>query len=306
MLPTFVIGLREGMEAALIVGIVAGFLGQQGRRDALRQVWIGVAVAVAICVAVGVVLQLVSSDLPQRQQEGLETVVGVIAGVMVTYMVLWMRRHSRDLKGDLESAAGSALASGSAQALVLMAFLAVLREGFETVVFLLATFHASGNATLSWLGAVLGIALAVVLGYGIYKGGVRINLSRFFRVTGVVLVVIAAGLVMTAVHTANEAGWLTVGQAQAFDLSWLVRPGTPLSSFVTGVLGIQAYPAWIEVIAWLAYLVPMLIVLSWPQRARRPAVAGPVAPSADRQLSQPPINDQRPEGAIHRGPSPVR
>jgi high-affinity iron transporter len=274
MLPTFVIGLREGLEAALIVGIVAAFLGQQGRSEALRQVWIGVTIAVTICVAIGVALQIISEDLPQQQQEGLETVVGAIAVVMVTYMVLWMRRHSRDLKGDLEAAAGSALAHGSAKALVAMAFLAVLREGFETVVFLLATFHASGNATLSWVGALLGILLAVVLGYMIYKGGVRINLSRFFRITGVVLVVIAAGLVMTAVHTANEAGWLNFGQNQAFDLSWLVRPGTPLESFVTGVLGIQPYPVWIEVIAYLAYLVPMLVVMSWPQRRR------PVAPHA--------------------------
>jgi high-affinity iron transporter len=258
------------MEAALIVGIVAAFLGQQGRRDALRQVWVGVAIAVTICVGIGVLLQLISQDLPQQQQEGLETVVGAIAVVMVTYMILWMRRHARDLKGDLEDQAGSALAKGSAKALVLMAFLAVLREGFETVVFLLATFHASGNATASWLGAVLGILLAVVLGCGIYKGGIHINLGRFFRVTGIVLVVIAAGLVMTAVHTANEAGWLNFGQTQAFDLSWLVRPGTPLESFVTGVLGIQPYPVGIEVIAWLAYLVPMLVVLSWPTTRKPP------------------------------------
>jgi high-affinity iron transporter len=282
MLPTFVIGLREGMEAALIVGIVAAFLGQQGRRDALRQVWIGVAIAVSICVAVGVLLQLISQDLPQRQQEGLETVVGAVAVVMVTSMILWMRRHARDLKGDLEHQAGSALAKGSAKALVLMAFLAVLREGFETVVFLLATFHASGNATASWLGAVLGILLAVVLGYGIYKGGVRINLGRFFRVTGIVLVIVAAGLVMTAVHTANEAGWVNVGQTQAFDVSWLVRPGTPLESFVTGVLGIQPYPVWIEVIAWLAYLVPLLLILCLPA-PRRQASSGPKASGPTRR-----------------------
>ena len=106
-----------------------------------------------------------------------------------------------------------------------MAFLAVLREGFETAVFLLATFHAS--ASTSWLGAVLGIVLAAGIGYGIYKGGVKLNLTRFFRVTGLVLVVVAAGLVMTAFRTAYEAGWLTVGQTQALDLSWLVRPGTP-------------------------------------------------------------------------------
>jgi len=262
------------MEASLIVGIVAAFLGQQGRRDALRKAWIGVAIAVAICIAIGVALELLSQDLPQAQQEGLETVIGAIAVVMVTYMVLWMRRHSRNLKKDLETAAGSALAHGSSRALIVMAFLAVLREGFETVVFLLATFHADGNGAASWIGALLGILLAVVLGYGVYKGGIRINLSRFFRVTGVVLVVIAAGLVMTAFHTANEAGWLNVGQEQAVNLSWLVRPGTPLSSFITGVFGIQPYPTQIEVIAWLAYLVPMLTIMLWPQRRpARPAAA---------------------------------
>ena len=277
MLPTFVIGLREGLEAALIVGIIAAFLGQQGRRDALRLVWFGTAVAVAICVGVAIVLQVISSDLPQRQQEGLETVVGALAVCMVTYMIIFMRRHARGLKKDLEGAAASALASGSNRALVAMAFLAVLREGFETAVFLLATFQASGNASTSWLGAVLGIGLATAIGYAIYKGGVRLNLARFFRITGLVLVVVAAGLVMTAFHTASEAGWLTVGQAQAFDLSWLVRPGTPVSSLLTGVLGIQPFPAWIEVIAWLAYLIPMVVIVAWPAGQARKR--GPVAVS---------------------------
>ncbi len=266
MLPTFVIGLREGLEASLIVGIVAAFLGRQGRKDALRQVWIGVGIAVAICLSIGIALQVISTNLPQRQQEGLETVVGLFAVAMVTYMVVWMRKHARDLKGHLEGAAAAALADGSAKALVMMAFLAVLREGFETAVFLLATFHASGNAGASATGAILGIALAVVLGYGIYKGGVRINMARFFRVTGVVLVAVAAGLVMTAAHSANEAGWLTVGQTQAFSLAWLVHPGTAFSAIVTGVLGLQPYPVWIEVGAYLLYLVPMLALLFVPGR----------------------------------------
>jgi high-affinity iron transporter len=280
VLPTFVIGLREGLEAALIVGIIAAFLGQQGRRDALRQVWIGTAAAVLICIGIGIALQVISSELPQRQQEGLETVVGAFAVCMVTYMIIFMRRHARDLKGDLEGAAASALAEGSSRALVIMAFLAVLREGFETAVFLLATFHASGDATTSWVGAVIGILLAVAIGYGIYKGGVRLNLARFFRITGLVLVLVAAGLVMTALHTANEAGWLDVGQVQAFDLSWLVRPGTPLSSLLTGVLGIQPFPVWIEVIGWLAYLVPMVAIVAWPsRRPRRPAQATALTPA---------------------------
>src|ERR1700748_3588113 len=232
VLPTFVIGLREGLEAALIVGIIAAFLGQQGRKDALRQVWIGTATAVAICIGVAIALQVISSDLPQRQQEGLETVVGALAIGMVTYMIVFMRKHARSMKKDLQGAAASALAQGSSRALVMMAFLAVLREGFETAVFLLATFHASGDASTSWLGAVLGIVRAAGIAYGIYKGVVKLNLARFFRVTGLVLVVVAAGLVMTALHTAYEAGWLLAGPAQAFDPSSLVPPGTPGASCV--------------------------------------------------------------------------
>ena len=258
MLPTFIIGLREGLEAALIVGIVAAFLAQQGRKDALRQVWLGTALAVGICVAVGVLLQIISADLPQRGQERLETVVGVVAVAMVTYMVVWMRSHAKDLKGDLERSTASALAQNSTKALVLMAFLAVMREGFETVVFLLAAFHASGHGTASGTGALLGILLAVIGGYAIYKGGLRVHLQRFFRVTGLVLVVIAAGLVMTAFHTGNEGGCISVGQQQMFDLTWFVRPGSVVSSLVTGVLGIQPFPNQIEVFAWLVYLVPMV------------------------------------------------
>jgi high-affinity iron transporter len=115
---------------------------------------------------------------------------------------------------------------------------------------------------------------------------VRLNLARFFRITGLVLVVVAAGLVMTAFHTANEAGWLTVGQTQAFDLSWLVRPGTPLSSLLTGVLGIQPYPVRIEAIAWLAYLVPMLVIVAWPARRRRMPAAAPASTALRRSPGQ--------------------
>ena len=281
MLPTFVIGLREGLEAALIVGIIASFLAQQGRRDALRKVWLGVGIAVAICVAVAVALQILSSDLPQKQQEQLETVVGAVAVVMVSYMVFWMRRHSRDLRKDLEGAAGRALTAGSASALILMAFLSVLREGFETSVFLLATFNASSNAWYGGTGAMLGVLLAAAIGYGIFKGGLRINLSRFFRITGLVLVLVAAGLVSTALMTAAEGGWISQG-SQAFDLSWLVHPGTPTSSVVTGVLGIQPFPDWAMVTGWLVYAVPMVAVVLWPGR-RKPGTRRPAAEPAQAE-----------------------
>jgi high-affinity iron transporter len=271
VLPTFVIGLREGVEASLIVGIVAAFLIQQGRRDALRTMWIGVGAAVALCLAVGVVLEVVNQNLPQKQQEGLETVVALIAVAMVSYMILFMRRHSRDLKGDLEQHARSALAAGSAAALVTMAFLAVLREGLETAVFLLAAFQASTSPVAAGMGALLGIVVAVLIGWAIYRGGVRINLARFFKVTGVVLVLVAAGLMSFAAHTAHEAGWLNAGQSQFVDLSAVIRPGTISAALFTGVLGIQPKPTWAEAIAWFAYFVPMAIIVLWPKRRVRSA-----------------------------------
>src|SRR5829696_2912263 len=131
MLPSYVIGLREGVEAALIVGIIASFLRQEGRRDALRPMWLGVAAAIVICAAVGVLLEALDEELPQRRQEGLETVVGIAAIGIVTFMVVWMRRHARGLSGQLRESARAALAEGSAMALVAMAFFAVIREGLE-------------------------------------------------------------------------------------------------------------------------------------------------------------------------------
>jgi FTR1 family protein len=268
MLPTFVIGLREGMEAALIVGIVGAFFRREGRRDALRFMWLGVGVAVALCVAIAVGLQLLDDDLPQQQQEGLETVVAAVAVAMVTFMILWMRRHGRGLAGELRQSAAGALARGSMWALVGMAFFAVIREGIETSVFLLAAFQASGDAVSAGVGATAGVLIAAALGYGIYSGGVRINLARFFRVTGAALVLVAAGLVMSAVHTAHEATWLNSLQGRAVDLSWLVRPGTVLSSLLTGVLGLQPRPTVGEAAAYLVYAIPMLVIVLWPRQLR--------------------------------------
>jgi high-affinity iron transporter len=277
VLPTFVIGLREGLEASLIVGIVAAFLGKQGRRDALRQVWLGVIAAVVLCIGIAVALKIIAADLPQRGQEGLETVVGALAVGMVTIMVVWMRKHARGMKKELEGAAASALATGSARALVAMAFLAVLREGFETAVFVLAVLQQSGSGgVLPGLGVLLGIGVAVAVGWGIYKGGVRLNLAKFFKATGVVLVVVAAGLVMTTLHTAHEAGWLNAGQGHALDLSWLVRPGTPLSSLLTGVLGLQPNVVVAELIGWLVYLIAVGAFVLMPAKSKavpKPQVA---------------------------------
>jgi len=282
LIPTLVIGLREGLEASLIVGIIASFLARSGRRDALRSMWIGVGAATLLCVGIGIALVTLSAELPQQAQEGLETVVGAAAVIMVTLMIIWMSRRARFMKRDLENAAAHALARGSAAALVAMAFLAVLREGFETSVFLVSVLQESTNTATAASGAFIGVAIAIAIGYGIFRGGLRVNLARFFKLTGLVLVLVAAGLTMTVLHTAHEANWINIGQQTALDLTWLVEPGTIQASLLTGVLGIQPHPTVIEVIAWVAYAVPMIAFVAWPRRGKpspRPGAAAeaPVA-----------------------------
>ena len=274
MLPTFVIGLREGLEASLIVGIIATFLGQQGRRDVMRWVWVGVGIAVSLCAAVAIALKIAEENLPQKEQEGLETVVGLAAVAMVTWMILWMRKHARGMKHDLEGKAAAALAGGSVGTLVFMAFLAVLREGLETAVFLLAAFQGSRDPASAGSGATLGVLVAVVIGIAIYRGGLRLNMEKFFRFTGFVLVLVAAGLVATAAHTAHEAGWLNVGQNQVLDLTWLVGPGSVRSALLTGMLGIQVRPVSVEVLGYLVYLIPMSLFVLRPARPKRAGGTG--------------------------------
>jgi high-affinity iron transporter len=280
MIATLVIGLREGLEATLIVGIIAAFL--KRNRIPLWPMWLGVGVAVVLSVAVGVVLDLVEQALPQAQQEAMESIIGAVAVVFVTSMIVWMRRHARNLRGELESEATAAASRGTAWALAGMAFLAVLKEGFETSVFLLATFQASSNTSLAALGAVIGVAAAVAIGWGLYTGGVKLNLGKFFTGTGVFLIFVAAGLVMTALRTAHEAGWILIGQQRTVDLSWLAPNGSVRGALITGVLGVQPDPRVIEVLGWFAYLVPVLVLTLWPRAwrptsSREPLVRGVIA-----------------------------
>jgi high-affinity iron transporter len=266
VLPTFVIGLREGLEAALIVSILATFLRRNGA--SLRGLWLGVGAGIGLSIAVGIVLRVIEQGLPQAKQEAMETVIGAVAVFFVTGMIFWMRTHARTMKKELESAATDALKTGTTTALAVMAFLAVLREGFETSVFLLATIQSAGSAPLAVVGAVAGILVSVALGWGIYRGGVRLNLQRFFSVTGFFLILVAAGLVLNAFRTGHEAGWVTVGQGRTVDLSWLAPAGSIRSAIFSGVFGIPQDPRVIEVIAWAAYLVPMMLLTFTPARLR--------------------------------------
>ena len=274
MLATFIIGLREGLEAALIVGIIAAFLRRHGR--SLTPMLIGVGAAILLSLGVGVGLRLVEMGLPQAAQEGMEAIIGVVAIAFVTGMLLWMNSNAGGLKRHLESSADQALSAGTGRALVVMAFLAVLKEGFETSVFLLATFSASSNAALAATGATLGILTATVIGYGLYTGGMRLNLGRFFRITSVFLLLVAAGLVMSTLGKMREAGWLDAGQAATVDLSWLAAPGSVQGALLTGVLGIPPDPRVIQVVGWFSYVIPMVVYVYWPKKWR-PDARGAVA-----------------------------
>ena len=279
MLPSFVIGLREGVEAALIVGIIASFLRQEGRRDALRPMWVGVGAAIVICAAVGVLLELLDEELPQRRQEGLETVVGIAAIGIVSFMVVWMRRHARGLSGQLRDSARAALAHGSTRALVAMAFFAVIREG-------------PGDRGVPARGLP-------ERGRARDRGRRRAARSRdrgrdrradlprrrpaqpraLLPVSpAFVLVLVAAGLVASTLHSAHEAGWLHAGQGQALDLTWLVVPGSWTSALLTGMLGWQPQPTHAELIGYLVYLIPAALYVLWPHgvgvKARAPMTSG--------------------------------
>lgn len=221
MLATLVIALREGLEAALIVGIIAAFLRKNGK--SLYSMWVGVLLAIALSLLVGIGLSITERSLPQASQEAMEAVIGLVAVFFVTGMVLWMNNHGHEIKRQLEKETAHAIRQSSARALAIMAFLAVLKEGFETSVFLLATFSAAQSAALAATGAVLGLILAIAIGWGIYIGGVRLNLGRFFRYTGLFLILVAAGLVISALRSGHEAGWLNIGQQPVVNLSqWLI------------------------------------------------------------------------------------
>lgn len=266
MLATFIIALREGLEAALIVGIIAAFLRKNGK--SLTAMWLGVVCAVLLSLAVGLALNLTENALPQAQQEMMEAIIGLVAVFFVTGMVMWMNGHAHNLKRQIESDAADAITHSSALALASMAFLSVLKEGFETSVFLLATFSASQSTSWAIVGAVLGLLVAVLVGWGIYAGGIRINLARFFRLTGLFLILVSAGLIISALRSAHEAGWLNAGQQRIADLGWLVTPGTVQSALITGVLGIPADPRRVEFAGWLIYIIVIGTLVYWPQPLR--------------------------------------
>jgi high-affinity iron transporter len=259
MVPAFLLMLREGLEASLIVGILAAYLVRIGRRDALPRVWAGVGAAIGLCVAVGLVLVATIGELPEIIQATAEGVAGLVAVAVLTWMLFWMRRQGRALKGELEHEVDVALTTGSTAALVGLAFIAVVREGIETVLFLVAVISSAGANLGTAVGALVGLAIAVSIGAAIFLGGVRVNLRRFFTVTGTVLIFVAAGLVAFSVHEFGESG-LIPNAGVVFDMSGVLSVEHPLGAVLAGLFGYRPDPSPLELIAYLAYLVPVLTV----------------------------------------------
>ncbi|MFE0728959.1 iron uptake transporter permease EfeU [Streptomyces antibioticus] len=264
MFSNYLIGLREGLEASLVVCILIAYLVKTDRRDALKPVWGGIAIAVLLALGFGSVLEFGSQELTFKAQEALGGSLSILAVGLVTWMVFWMRRTARHLKSELHGRLDSALAMGTG-ALVATAFLAVGREGLETALFVWASVHAAGDGTpRPLIGVALGLATAVLLGWLFYRGALRINLAKFFTWTGGMLVVVAAGVLAYGVHDLQEADWVPGLTDKAFDVSGTIPPDSWYGTLLKGVFNFQPDPTVVQVTVWLLYLVPTLALFLVP------------------------------------------
>ncbi|MEU5632906.1 iron uptake transporter permease EfeU [Streptomyces rishiriensis] len=264
MFSNYLIGLREGLEASLVVCILIAYLVKTERRDALKPVWSGIAIAVVIAMGFGCVLEFGSQELTFKAQEALGGSLSITAVALVTWMVFWMRRTARHLKSELHGKLDAALAMGTG-ALVATAFLAVGREGLETALFVWTSVHAAGDGTpRPLIGAALGLATAVLLGWLFYRGALRINLAKFFTWTGGMLVVVAAGVLAYGVHDLQEADWIAGLRNKAFDISDTIPADSWYGTLLKGVFNFQPDPTVLQVTVWLLYLVPTLALFLAP------------------------------------------
>ncbi|MFI9808402.1 iron uptake transporter permease EfeU [Streptomyces sp. NPDC052301] len=290
--PSFLIGLREGLEAGLIVSILVATLVRAGARSRLAQVWTGVLAAVAVALSFGAVLTFTAASMPQTAQEAFGGTLSVIAVAFVTAMVFWMRRSARSLSGELKEKVTGALAMGSG-VLILTSFLAVGREGLETALFLWTTARAAGESAGPLTGAGIGLVIAAGLCWGLYRRVLKINLTKFFTATGAVLIVIAAGVLGYGLRDLQEGGVLPGKAAYAVDLAGSVDAGSWYSTLVQGVFNLTPTMTWLQVVAYAAYLAVVMTLFVRGVRATAPGPAAerpakqPKQPAAERPAKQP-------------------
>ena len=257
VLANYLIGLREGLEAALIVTILIAYLAKLTRRDLIPRIWLGVGLAVLLALGIGAALTFGTYGLSFTAQETIGGVLSVSATGLVTWMVFWMLRTARNLSGHLRTNIDQHLV-GSGLGLIVVAFLAVGREGIETALFLWAAVQATGQTTLPLGGAALGILTAVALGWLIYAGMLKINLARFFTWSGAILIIVAAGVLSYGIHDLQEAGLLPGLHSLAFNVSAAVPPGSWYGTLLKGTVNFSPATTWLELVVWVAYAVPTL------------------------------------------------
>ncbi len=264
MFQTYLIGLREGLEAALVVGILVAYLVRTGRREHLAKVATGVGAAVLLSTGIGALLTFSSQKMSFQAQEAFGGIMSVVAVAFVTWMIFWMRRTSKHLKGELHSAVDNALAMGPLT-LVAASFVAVAREGIETALFVWPLTQASnGASTAKLVGVLAGLLTAVALGYLLYRGAVAFDLGTFFRYSGIGLVMVAAGVLAYGAHDLQEAGWLPGLANTAFDVSSTIAPGSWYGTLLKGIFNFNPQPTWIELVVWSLYLVPVMYLFLRP------------------------------------------
>jgi high-affinity iron transporter len=283
MLANFLIGLREGLEAALIVSILVAYLVKSGRSPLLPRIWLGVAIAVAVSLAFGAILTFGPRGLTFEAQELIGGMLSIIAVGFVTWMIFWMAKAARSMSGQLRSQVDRA-SDARPWSLVVVAMLAVGREGLETALFLWAATQAAGRGGGTGggplLGATLGLLLAMGLGYGIYRGALKINLTHFFTWTGVFLILVAAGVLAYGVHDLQEAGVLPGLNNLAFDVSAAVPPTSWYGTLLKGIFNFSPATTVLEAAAWLLYAIPTMTLFLLRVRQRSsvpPQTPAPVA-----------------------------
>ncbi|WP_431044724.1 iron uptake transporter permease EfeU [Streptomyces sp. P1-3] len=301
MFGNYLIGLREGLEASLVVCILIAYLVKTERRQALLPIWLGIAVAVAVSLGFGAALEFGSQELTFEAKEALGGSLSIVAVGLVTWMVFWMRRTARHLKAELHGKLDAALAMGTG-ALVVTAFLAVGREGLETALFVWAAVHTSSDgSTQPLLGVLLGLLTAVLLGWLFYRGALRINLAKFFTWTGGMLVVVAAGVLAYGFHDLQEARFLPGLYARPFDISDTIPPDSWYGTLLKGVFNFQPDPTWLQIAVWSLYLVPTLAYFLIPGRVA-PIAAAPKEPEPhDTQVAPSAAHDAGSRGAADAG-----
>lgn len=266
-------GLREGVEAALIVSIILAYLAKTGNQRHFGKIWAGAGAAIALSVVVGLVLFSTVGGFEEPAEQIFEGFAMLTAAAVVTWMLFWMRRTAANIKGELQAGVDRALMEGGVFGLGILAFTAVIREGIETALFLMGQATAAGTqASSTLIGAIIGLAIAVAIGYGLYRGARVVNLRTFFTWTGIALIFIAAGLLSHGIHEFIEAGWISIGTATAFDISGIL-PHDPaagglgvVGSILRALVGYTSTPEWITFAAWLAYVVVVLFLYTRPIR----------------------------------------